>query len=493
MNQQLFSTGVATLAGALSNSGTTVALTTGTGASFPVLANGDYFLATLSTAASPLVPVEVVKVTAISGDTITTMVRQYEGTATAFSAGDNFQIRISKTPLNKIVFADAPKAMVNTAVNLGSQVLSETFSRSRAKKIAVAANTSDMKVAFIGDSTTAGVHALSASDAGTGCRAVCVPTVLSTLINKIGQPCNSDSFFGDQNFQPSGITPNAYDPRITLGTGWAVYTGTTVFSLGARAITTSTATGALSFLPYGQCDTFDVYYFTGPTLGTFNISRTGDTTSGNIATVSGTTGYGMTTFTGAMGNVNSININYVGSGSVYIAGIVGRSSTVKAIQIHNMGWGSATAANWVDNSNGWSPLPALKVFAPDLTIIGPGINEWFTGTTPATFVSNMMTLINAALISGDVYISTAFPSPNNTTATPPYGYATQRTYIDALKAAVAGMANVIFDDFHAQWGPWENQNPFGYYCTGSATNMLHPFALGYRQKAIALAQAFSAI
>lgn len=108
MNKQLFANGAATtLAAALSAGATTIALATGTGALFPTLANGDYFLATLKTmpvaGAAEAAPYEVVKVTAVTGDTITTMQRGFEGTAQAWNLGDKFEVRISASVLNKAV------------------------------------------------------------------------------------------------------------------------------------------------------------------------------------------------------------------------------------------------------------------------------------------------------------------------------------------------------------------------------------------------------
>lgn len=76
-----------TLASAISNVSLTAILSPGSGVLFPTLAAGQYFLVTFVDAATGTLR-EIVKVTAISGDTIT-IIRAQEGTAAlAWSAGD---------------------------------------------------------------------------------------------------------------------------------------------------------------------------------------------------------------------------------------------------------------------------------------------------------------------------------------------------------------------------------------------------------------------
>lgn len=78
-----------TLAGGITNVATTVNLSPGSGALFPTLGTGQYFMGTFRDAATRLIS-EIVKVTARSSDTLT-IVRAQEGTtAVAWSAGDLF-------------------------------------------------------------------------------------------------------------------------------------------------------------------------------------------------------------------------------------------------------------------------------------------------------------------------------------------------------------------------------------------------------------------
>lgn len=78
-----------TIAGAISNSATSVNLAPGSGARFPTLSAGQTFIGTFTDAATGLLT-EIVQVTARSGDTLT-IVRAQEGTTgLAWNAGDIF-------------------------------------------------------------------------------------------------------------------------------------------------------------------------------------------------------------------------------------------------------------------------------------------------------------------------------------------------------------------------------------------------------------------
>lgn len=80
----------ATLASGIGTGDTAISLTAGHGARFPTLGTTDYFYGTLADASNNL---EIVKVTARAGDSLT-VVRAQDGTsAKAYSAGDKFELR----------------------------------------------------------------------------------------------------------------------------------------------------------------------------------------------------------------------------------------------------------------------------------------------------------------------------------------------------------------------------------------------------------------
>lgn len=81
-----------TLAASITNSDTSITLTTGQGARFPSLGAGDYFYATLIDTSNNL---EIVKCTARSTDVLTVVRAQESTTARAYSTGDRIEIRIT--------------------------------------------------------------------------------------------------------------------------------------------------------------------------------------------------------------------------------------------------------------------------------------------------------------------------------------------------------------------------------------------------------------
>lgn len=92
MGIKLSNNAVTTVPAAVDSVQTTLAVSAGTGALFPVLGTGDYFYATLSDVRNNA---EIVKVTARVGDTMT-VVRAQEGTlAIPFAANSRFELRVT--------------------------------------------------------------------------------------------------------------------------------------------------------------------------------------------------------------------------------------------------------------------------------------------------------------------------------------------------------------------------------------------------------------
>lgn len=107
MGQILFANNAATtLAAPITSTATTANLTTGTGSLFPSPSGGNLYVGTFVDAATGLLN-EIVNVSAMSGDTISTMVRGQESTTPkSWQAGDLF---------NNFVTAGTMTAMVQVA------------------------------------------------------------------------------------------------------------------------------------------------------------------------------------------------------------------------------------------------------------------------------------------------------------------------------------------------------------------------------------------
>jgi len=95
----------ATLAASITTSSTSLTVTTGQGALFPTLAAGDYFYATLVDSSNNI---EIVKITARSGDTLTAVRAQESTTARAYAAADKLELRVTAAALTNFATQDGP-------------------------------------------------------------------------------------------------------------------------------------------------------------------------------------------------------------------------------------------------------------------------------------------------------------------------------------------------------------------------------------------------
>ena len=121
----------APLAASITAASTSITVTTGQGALFPAVSAGSYFYATLVDSSNNL---EIVKVTARSGDTMT-VTRAQEGTvARAYAAADKLELRITAAGLNNLLQLDGAQTVTGSktfsdAITLsGGGSLAGTFS-----------------------------------------------------------------------------------------------------------------------------------------------------------------------------------------------------------------------------------------------------------------------------------------------------------------------------------------------------------------------------
>lgn len=138
----------ATLASAITNVATTITLTTGQGARFPAASGTNIFYATLVDSSNNL---EIVRVTARTGDSLT-VVRAQEGTtARAYAAADRLELRATAAGLGNMAQLDAAQTFSATC----------TFSQTIAGSINGNAATVTNGVYTTGAQTIAGVKTFS--------------------------------------------------------------------------------------------------------------------------------------------------------------------------------------------------------------------------------------------------------------------------------------------------------------------------------------------
>ena len=330
-------------------------------------------------------------------------------------------------------------------------------------KVKAGATIRNAKILMIGDSTTEGAYSNN-STIGDWVK-LAPAALLAKMFNNIGISANNNSCFG---FNGNDI---AHDSRWVQGTGW-IFDATPM--LGGYAIHAGSGSTALTFLPNVNCDTFKCWLLKNTGLATIAVNINGGTNT----TVNENTAASFTsqTITNALG-ANTLNVNWSsGTGNVYFGGVEAYNSAVASVNICNAGWDGSTSTSWNDSSSAWSPLNTIASFAPDLTIITLGINDWENSIPLATSQSNLQAIITAAKVVGDVILCSGVPSnPAQGVTT-----ATQLTYVSMMQS-LAASNGIIFMDIFNRWVNWTVSNNLGFYTTASAGvgNNLHPQGAGY--------------
>jgi lysophospholipase L1-like esterase len=299
----------------------------------------------------------------------------------------------------------------------------------------VRAGIANARALILGDSTVFGT---GSNNSNTGnLKALSFPTQLAGFLASLGLNVHTNSVVSDGC---SGCESNhANDPRLTMGTGWSQSSVQTAGG-GMWENSSGNTSGALSFLPTVNLDTFIVGYQVAPGNGTISVDING---SGTITqSTNGANGIGYLTIVGSLGS-STVNIKYVSGGTVRITMIEAYDSSKKWLDVMNAGWASATSSSLAQSGFPWTPLTAaVSSIHPDLIILKIGINDWLTGVPVVTYIANVQAIVTAAKTAG-ISIIIICPPP----ARPGVSYATQQTYVNALYTMAISNNVSFIDDF----------------------------------------------
>lgn len=312
----------------------------------------------------------------------------------------------------------------------------------------------DQKVLMVGDSTYLGIFA----NYGQG------PTpYIVKFLTADGIP----SLFGLSGAPGTGFT----DARWSVGSGWSSGGAGSTNGWGGNGtgfFGANGASGALTYTPdVGTYDSFDIYYFTSIVTFGFKVNFNGgaDTT---VNADTGTTTVAKVTVSGSATAMPTCNI-HTPSGGAVIIGVEPRLSTSKHLYFANVGVSGSDTAGWTaaGTSPGYGPLDCIKAYAPDLTIIGLGINDMNTPISQSTYLANMAQIIAAAEVSGGVVLATETPQSTSMLA-----QASQDAYWANL-ISYAKAQGLPLVDVYGAWGGAAAQSSLdaaGYF----AGDHLHP-------------------
>lgn len=308
-------------------------------------------------------------------------------------------------------------------------------------------------------------------------------------------------FVGDSTTVGIGTTADQAFPMqvqarlgLSLPTSQGLYTAATangsafwnlgawnqVFGPGSGAIyaePTQTASYAI-YRPNIEADTIDVYWYKAVGKGTLvvNIDEV-DQTPINTNSTDGEGGWKKTTYKVSVGSQHQVAFKTPTDAPVHVLGADFYVENRKTVRVANWGSSGTTAGNWV--SFPYS-LDGILGYAPDLTVITLGINDALNNIPFESWKADTGLIIDAALASGSVLLSSVIPS---TQFQRPGGYANEAAYREAAVSLAAEKGIPFFDLFEAYGEQTDTLAPDG----------VHPTAQGYAKVGQAMTKAIMSL
>lgn len=298
--------------------------------------------------------------------------------------------------------------------------------KARAALGKVLAGTGRMRVAILGDSTVAN---------SIDVRANGWPRMLATALTNLGVNAIEKDFFGGALLSAQTLAGyTTYNTQVAMDAGWGFSSNR---SLGGQLFTNSTTTGKIAWTIPGTTDKIECYHIGGNT-GAFNYDVDGGAAT-NITTTTSQT-FTKTVLSPASGANHLLNVTRV-SGIANFVGALAYDSAVPAVDVLNLGCGSALSSSIAATTSVWSVSNAITTLAPDLTIIVIGINDDLQAVTSSTVRTNLQTVVTAGLTTGDVWVVRPTPIAvsifDYTSAYQSVAAANNCSYID-FKTAMGG-------------------------------------------------------
>ena len=307
------------------------------------------------------------------------------------------------------------------------------YRKSRAAFNKVRAGSANASIVFIGDSTEMGKGSPTAGST-VGSRATSPSVRIASILTSTVMPTNSNTFVSDNN--TGDITAlKAYDNRIATTGATNVWFGTS--TLFGACFRFPNAASTLTLTANTACDTWEITYLDNSTaqfswqIGVGAITTITQANTGTLvkATVTATA-------------ATTLNLAWVAAGTVGIMHVKAYNAATKELSVFDAGINGGDSASFINSAFYYSALNHLKTIAPDLTVIRLGINDYNPATpvAPATFSTNIQTIITAAQLSGDVILATPIPAQDTATMT----LAGQQAYSDAIYSlAIANNLAVV--------------------------------------------------
>lgn len=362
------------------------------------------------------------------------------------------------------------------------------FTATRAAKARIAGGTGRGLIAILGDSVSTDWGCGTGGTAYTGARLLGANKALAAGLISRSIQANMDTWTGCGigGGMTFGAVANAYDPRISFGSGWNPITSGSgspsgIAWFGGGFINCTGATGVFAIAFTSSFDTFDVDYMKFSGGGSFDVSIDAGASLGTINTNNATTVMATQRFTVAAG-VHTVKITPTSTTQIFFQGVRPFLSTLKAFDLILGGWGGARTGDWSYVVAPQNALNLLDLYQPDLTIIASlSLNDGNNTVTTATLRSNLQTTITKAKLYGDVVLETA--NAGNDAG----NISTQENY-RPIFYELASSNNIALFDVRDRYGTWATAN-----AASMMFDSLHPNALMQAPRGDALAQFIAAM
>lgn len=321
------------LSSGITNSATSI--TVGSVASFPSLAGSDYYYATLANVTNT--KIEIIKVTAAAGTTLTVVRGQDGTTAVSFDAGDNLQLRVTAATLDAATSSD---------VNITGGAISTstiTDATSSAKGLATSAQITKLD----------GIEALA--DVTDTANVTSAGALMDSEVTNLAQVkafSSSDYATSAQGTKADNALPKAGGAVTGPITTTSTFDGRDVGADGAKL--DGIEAGATADQTNAQIKTA---YETNANTNEFSDAEktklAGIATSANNYTHPAHPGDDINVDTGALTGatvVSDIDINVTTDTSGHVTDANGSVAT-RTLTLANLGYTGATNANYITNNN----------------------------------------------------------------------------------------------------------------------------------------------
>jgi len=366
MTYQFANNAVATLASGISNLATSITVATGKGALFPTPSGSDVFRATLVRASDAAV--EIVNVTARSGDVMTVTRAQEGTTGLTCVAGDKFELRLTKAVMENVYQAGGTDVSVSdggTGRSTGTTpyaLIATGTTATGAQQTLEAGATTEL---LVGGGASALPVWTTATGSGSPVRATSPTLVTPTLGVATATSMSSGSYTTPSTAATTptygsdllaGIGAFTDETGWTLGSGWSITGGQAVYTSGGGTLSATIAVTSGTKYQIDWTHVSGSYTITA-TIGAVSVSSSG--TNRSLTLVAGATG--SLTFSIAMSagaTIDALTVRAAttpGVATVYSAldasGATSLMMRITALSLNNTSYG---VTSFSSNTTGYS-------------------------------------------------------------------------------------------------------------------------------------------